>query len=297
MKSMKAPRRKTAMKVMKAMRPKTALKSFARMDPKNRELCYSLRHPPRGTKKVPFIDIPDYVTKTDGTKPSVRAVKDAIYLHNKSRKKVGRKEGWQKTSPSENRTILTKFKAIRPDGCGVDSRDLHTSLPKRLAMKVCRRTLIRRLADEGYYAETKIQKSDPGPALAGRRLNFGTEHSGKSEGDWERELQGCGDLKEFTFYPHHLRPKFKRVRASWTYMSKQEKYKPAFVRPKRWFSKSQYKATQKQKVFAMTTSNGKTVVLGAEALYDRSLGIPGPQACGAFSQVCIPWTAYLPTSP
>ena len=93
MKSMKAPRRKTAMKVMKAMRPKTALKSFARMDSKNCELCYSLRHLPRGAKKVPLDDIPDYVTKTDGTKPSVRAVKDAIYLHNQSRKKFGRKEG------------------------------------------------------------------------------------------------------------------------------------------------------------------------------------------------------------
>ena len=107
MKSMKAVRRKTAMKVRTAMRAKTAMKSFARMDFKNRALCYGLRNPPPGTKKVPFDDIPDYVTKTDGTKPSVRAVKDAVYLHSKSRQKVGRKEGWQKTSASENRTILT----------------------------------------------------------------------------------------------------------------------------------------------------------------------------------------------
>ena len=41
-----------------------------------------------------------------------------------------------------------------------------------------------------------------------------------------------------------LRPKFARLRAGWTYMTKAEKLKPAFVRPKRWFPKSQYKKSQ-----------------------------------------------------
>ena len=34
-----------------------------------------------------------------------------------------------------------------------------------------------------------------------------------------------------------------------TYMRPEEKYKPAFVRPKRWFKRKDYKKTQKQKAW------------------------------------------------
>ena len=256
MKAMRVVRPVTAMKVMKSRK---AMKSFARMDLQNRALCFALRNPPSGEKKVPFNELRDHVRKTDGSKPSIQAVKDAVYDYRKVRNPVGRKAGWQKTSKKDNKTILQTFKQLRPDGCGIDSREIHRALPAALAMKVCRRTVINRLADEGYNAEKKIQKSDPGPALAARRLSFGKEHEGKTEADWKRELQGCGDFKDFTFYPLRLRPKLNRVRASWTYMTKEEKLKPAFVRPKCWFKKSDYKATKKQKVFGFTTSTGKSL--------------------------------------
>ena len=124
-----------------------AMKSFARMDTKNKALCYALRNPPPGSKKMAFDKIPDHVVKTDGTAPSIQAVKDAVYSYNKERTVVGRRTGWQKTTASENGTILRTFKTLRPDCCGVDSREIRAALPKALAMKVCRRTVINRLAD------------------------------------------------------------------------------------------------------------------------------------------------------
>jgi hypothetical protein len=42
-------------------------------------------------------------------------------------------------------------------------------------------------------------------------------------------------------------------------MNKREKHLPAFVRPKRWFPKKDYKKVCKQKVFGLTTSNGKAL--------------------------------------
>ena len=66
-------------------------------------------------------------------------------------------------------------------------------------------------------------------------------------------------MKEFTWYPEELKPKHARLRAPWTYMTKKEKRLPAFVRPKRWFPKKEYKKVMKQKVFSITTSNGKTL--------------------------------------
>ena len=40
-------------------------------------------------------------------------------------------------------------------------------------------------------------------------------------------------------------------------MTKAEKTKPAFQRPKKWFPKKDYDRTKKIKIFGMTTSNGK----------------------------------------
>ena len=71
-----------------------AMKSFARMDVKNQALCYTFRNPPPGVKKTPFDKIPDHVVKTDGTPPSIRAIKDAVYSYNKGRKKVGLAENF-----------------------------------------------------------------------------------------------------------------------------------------------------------------------------------------------------------
>ena len=229
------------------------------MDSKNLALCYALRHPPAGSTKMPFKEILGHVLKTDGTRPSIDAVKKSVANFHAERADVGRKSGWRKTTPTEDRKIINKFKELRPPGHGIDSRTLHTALPRVIKRKIGRKTLIRRLSEKGFNAEKKIQKSDPGTALMIKRRDFGILHEDKTEARWKTVLQAVGDIKEFTHYPLDLRPKLLRLRASWTYMTKAEKMTSAFVRPKRWFPTSDYKRAKKQKVFGLTTSNGKSL--------------------------------------
>ena len=44
-------------------------------------------------------------------------------------------------------------------------------------------------------------------------------------------------------------------------MRPEKKFRPACVRPKRWFRREEYKKVQKQKVFGMTTSSGKVLAI------------------------------------
>ena len=131
---------------------------------------------------------------------------------------------------------MSTFKRLRPAGQGVDSRIIKSALPPKLCMKICRRTVIRRLSERGYNAAQKVRKTDTGPAHRLKRVAFAESHQAKSAGDWVACLQAVGDLKEFTYYPQQLKPKHARLRASWTYMKDSEKLLPAFVRPKRWFT-------------------------------------------------------------
>ena len=66
-------------------------------------------------------------------------------------------------------------------------------------------------------------------------------------------------VKEFTWYPKKLQPRFMRLRARSTIMNAKERKQGAFQRPKRWFPRKDYKTTKKQWVFGMTTSNGKSL--------------------------------------
>ena len=251
--------KKTTIKRKPAAVPRPKSTKYARMDVKNRALAYLMRNPPVGCKKMPFKDIVAHVFKTDGRRPTVQGVKGVVYSFHEDTDKVGRKKGWRKTTKKEDAAILKKFHQLRPPGHGIDSRELRNALSMKLKAKVGRKTVIRRLADKGYKAETKIEKSDPGPALAKRRCEFAEEHKDKTAAEWKMELQAVGDFTYFTYYPLQLRPKFKKVRAKWTYMMKGEKTKSAFVRPKRWFPKKDYKLTKKQCVFGMVTSNGKSL--------------------------------------
>ena len=114
--------------------------------------------------------------------------------------------------------------------------------------------------------ERKINKSDPGPALAKKRIQFSKTYLARKS-----SLVGVGDFKDFTFYPKELKPKFTKLRAPWTYMTKKEKKSPAFVRPKRWFPRKEYKRTQKQKVFGLTSSNGKSLCFKVPSPYTTEL--------------------------
>lgn len=139
-------------------------------------------------------------------------------------------------------------------------------MPLKIKKKVGRRSVIRRLADKGYHPERKINKSDPGPSLAKKRIKFSKIYRARKS-----SLVGVGDFKDFTFYPKELKPKFTKLRAPWTYMTKKEKKSPAFVRPKRWFPRKEYKKTQKQKVFGLTTSNGKSLCFKVPSPYTTEL--------------------------
>ena len=111
----------------------------------------------------------------------------------------GRKTGHRKTSKVENKIILKSFHKLRPPGYYVDSRKVHTSLPKKVRKNISRRTVRRRLAEKGYVPTRKMKKSDPGPRLAKKRFGFSQKHKDKTPADWKAELQAVGDIKEFTW--------------------------------------------------------------------------------------------------
>ena len=232
---------------------------YARMDDANRALCYAMRHPGQGQKPMPYKDIQKHVRKTNGKKPSIGAISEAAQDFMEKKFKRGRKKGDRKTTKAEDKQILEAFHKMRPPGYGVDSRDVHTALPKKLKKKVGRRTVIRRLAAKGFVPEKKLSKSDPTVLQKKKRILFCKRHKDTTPAEWRSELQALGDIKEFTYYPKELQPRFKRFRAPWTYMNKKEKKQGPFLRPKRWFKKEDWKKVKKQKVFGITTSNGKVL--------------------------------------
>ena len=227
------------------------------MDDANRAMCYALRNPPAGMKKASLAAIAGMVVKTDGTHPSIQAVRSAAKLFHEEKQKRGRKKGNKKTTAADCREIMKKFRFLRPPGHGIDSRRLHRALPVSLRWKISRRTVIRRLEDKGIKPRTKIRKSDHDVALCKRRVDFARRYQHKSEAAWARDLQAVADIKEFTFYPPDLKPRFKRLRARWTYMTEKERHEPAFQRPTRWFKAKDWKRTKKQHVFGFTTTTGQ----------------------------------------
>ena len=231
----------------------------AQMDLVNQAICYAMRNPPRGKPKMAYKDIMKMVAKTDGSKPTVAAMCLCAQNFKKRKGQRGRPEGSNKTSKAEDKVLLDTFKKLRPPGHGVTSRRLHKALPKKISKKMSQRTCRRRLADKGYTPEKKLSKSDPGVQGTKRRMHFGRFYKDRTMAIWKARCHGCGDFKDFTWYPRDLHAKFSRYRAPWTYMTKTEKKLPAFQRPKRWFPKKEYSKVKKAKVFGLTTSNGKSV--------------------------------------
>ena len=226
------------------------------MDLANRALCYALRHPPNGMSKAKYKDIAKVVKKRDGKKPTHAAIAQAAASFTAEKATRGRKQGTRKTSKSEDKVLLTTFKKCRPPGCGVDSRIVHTALPKKLKAKISRKTIIRRLAGKGYKPQKKKNNADPDVKLAKKRLAFVKQHQHRGGAQWKSFLQAVADIKEFTWYPKKLRGRFQRLKAPGTYMTKKEKQKPEFSRPKRWFPQKDWRMVKKQKVFGMTASTG-----------------------------------------
>ena len=79
---------------------------------------------------------------------------------------------------------------------------------------------------------------------------------------WQNYLQGCGDLKDFSYFPRQMKTRFARYRCAWTYMKASERAKAEFLKPKpsQMFPRKEYKRNvRKSKVLGFTTSSGKTL--------------------------------------
>ena len=238
------------------------------MNAENRALCYYYRHPPPGCGIPPvtkWAQLARLVWNTDGkTHPSRNAVRKCVRNWRRQKGKRGRKVGWRKTTVAEDRQIVKTFKRVRlPLGSEVTSRDVAVGLSKKLRSKVCSRTIRNRLADKGYVPERKLEKHDFLVKQRGARVSFCLSHQHRSPAMWANYLQGCGDLKDFTYYPKRMKARFCRYRCSWTYMRQCEKHKADFLKPKKrqMFTRKEYKATQKGKVLGFTASSGQMIYL------------------------------------
>ena len=94
----------------------------------------------------------------------------AAAAYKKEKGDVGRPVGSLKTTKEENKVLMKTFYKLRPPGHYVDSRIVHSALPRKLRQKIVRRTVIRRLADKGYKPEKKLSKSDPGERQKKKRV-------------------------------------------------------------------------------------------------------------------------------
>jgi len=229
------------------------------MDLANKAICYTMRNPPEGIRKMRYTQLVDLVSKTDGTKPSIGAMSSAAKNYKTEKGQRGRPVGSNKTSKEQDKLIMNTFKKLRPPGHGVTSRVIHQALPKKVSKNLSTRLIRRRLANKGYLPEKKLSKTDPGVLGLRRRMKFGRKHKDRTSQAWKNKLHGVGDIKEFSHYPKELHSQFTKFRAPWTYMTKAEKKKAAFQRPKRWFPKKEWQKVKKQKVFGLTTSNGKSL--------------------------------------
>ena len=238
---------------------KTAAKAapVARMDVATRALCFALRNPPKGQKKMALTDIKRMVVKTDGKKPTLDGINKAAQTFKQKKKIRGRRSGWRKTTKAEDKQVLKAFHKVRPPGHGVDSRKIHSALPKKVKKKIGKRTVRRRLAEKGLKPKTKLRNNDFSVTLLRKRKALGDKYLEWNAAAWKTDLQAVGDMKEFTWYPQDMRARFMELRAPWTYMTDAERHKPEFQRPKQWFPKKQWKRVKKQKVFGITTSNGR----------------------------------------
>ena len=238
------------------------LRLLTTMNAENVALCHVYRKPVGKQKPLSYSEIAKRVKKTDGSRPTKEGVRKAVLNMNAVKASRGRKVGWRKTSKREDSTIMKAFKTLRPPGAGVDSREIHKKLPAQLRGKVCRRTVIRRLAEKRFVPTVKIAKTDSGPRQRAARVSFAKPYADTTAEEWKTELQAVGDLKEFTYYPEHLKPAHTRLRASWTYMREEERLKPAFVRPKKWFTRTEWKLTKKFRVISFTNSFGDVCAFG-----------------------------------
>ena len=182
-----------------------------------------------------------------------------FHTHSKQR---GRKKGWRKTSQTEDKCIFQTFQKVRkPLGRLVEAPEVWKKLPARLRKKITPRTVLNRLNKAGYKMQEKLAGEDHGDAWRVRRLTFCHKHKGKTSQRWRQVLQGAGDFRLFPYYPRTMKAKYASKSAPRTMMTKAERRKAAFAKPRRKiFKRTEYKKVQWVKVFGLTTSEGESCI-------------------------------------
>ena len=217
-------------------------------------------HPPLGWRAIA-----KRVWNVDGrTHPTASAVRKCVLGWRRERKQRGRKKGTRKTTKAEDKVIKESFlKARLPLGSEVTSRDVAMRLPRGLRGRVSQRTIRRRLAEHGFRPTKKVEKSDFLKKQRLARLAFCRAHEHRSAAGWSAHLQGCGDLKDFTYFPRKMKARFTRYRCAWTYMKASERRRAEFLKPKkeRMFGKKEYRNARKGKILGFTASTGRQLFL------------------------------------
>ena len=227
-------------------------------------MAYLMRHPPKCTalKPQPYKVICAHLKKPGKKAPLVATVHKAVRTFHDEAATRGRKQGYRKTTPAEDKEILRVFHKVRqPCGSGVTFKDVWCALADPLRKKVSVKTVRNRLSEKGFKLEEKLTADDKGMAWRNRRLAFCTVHKGKSEGQWVRAVQAVGDFKEFTYFPRALKTRHRQLACKKTIMKKSERAKPQFLKPRnKMFGKTEYKKVSKANVFGITASDGSSMV-------------------------------------
>ena len=85
---------------------------------------------------------------------------------------------------------------------------------------------------------------------------FANRFASRISGQCKTRLQAVVDPKDIAFHPTNNKPKHIRLCASWTYIKDSEWLAPAFVRPKKLFSRDEWTKTKKFRVLSFTNSEG-----------------------------------------
>lgn len=246
------------------------------MAPKAAAMAHVFRNPPKAwkVKKLRFKEIPVEIAKAGFPRPTLWQVKWQAKNFGKEVGRRGRKTGWRKTSPAEDKTILATFQKVRlPLGSAVESGDVFNALPDALRQKVSARTVRERLRERGFEMGEKKAVDDKGDAWRKRREAWCKPRRHWGADRWCSKVQAVADFKLFTYYHKRLKARFEVKSCHRTIMSKGERNKPAFQKPKKSkiFRPGEYKkGSKKCKVFGLTTSNGKVLILPCKKLYPKT---------------------------
>ena len=171
-------------------------------------------------------------------------------------------------------------------------RQVATRLNTRgLRGKVSRRTIRRRLAELGYTPTKKSEKHDFLSKQRVVRMSFCKSHAHRTPDMWAAHLQGCGDLKDFTYFPRKMKARFTRYRCAWTYMKASERRKAEFLKPKRdrMFGKRECKAAKKGKILGFTASSGRQLFIQCPSPWNsEAFARLVRRRVGPFFRSCLP---------